>query len=116
MKRFVMAYSIARAVSVAEGNVVDLEPLALWTILKLRWPLLAEHLQAEPEDVKYFKKPKEQLPPWIPGSLVSLFTEPSNDLRDVMNNENGGPLTAPVIHHCCGTTSAAAGAETPGPL
>jgi hypothetical protein len=103
MKRFVMAYSIARAVSVAEGNVIELEPLALWTIMTLRWPLLAEHLQAEPEDVAYFRAARDALPPWIPGSLSSLFTEPPHDLRAVMNHPNGGPLTAEVIHRCCGT-------------
>jgi hypothetical protein len=45
MKRFIMSYSMLRAVRTAEGSVVGRGPLALWTILWNRWPVLADHLQ-----------------------------------------------------------------------
>src|SRR5262249_3402747 len=48
MKRFVMAYSMLRAVRLAEGSLVGVGPLALWTIMLTRWPTLAELLQADP--------------------------------------------------------------------
>ena len=48
MKRFVMAYSMLRAVRTAEGSVVGVGPLALWTVVATRWPLLAQHLQSRP--------------------------------------------------------------------
>jgi tetratricopeptide (TPR) repeat protein len=101
MKRFVMAFSMLRAVRTAEGSVVALEPLALWTALRSRWPLLAEYLQQYPEAVRYFRQPSSQLPASIPAAVAPLFAEPSDELRAVMNHECG-PLDAATIRDCIG--------------
>ncbi len=51
MKRFVNAYSMALStLLLEERGDVELEALALWTILRLRWPGLATHLVANPGD------------------------------------------------------------------
>jgi hypothetical protein len=44
MKRLVNAYGLNHARAFLEGRTVTVEALARWTIIELRWPLLAEHL------------------------------------------------------------------------
>ncbi|MFC4118571.1 P-loop NTPase fold protein [Nonomuraea zeae] len=101
MKRFVMAYSMLRAVRTAEGSVVGVGPLALWTVLQTRWPLLAEYLQATPESVGLFHVGADRLPPSAPAGLAPLFTDPPPELRLVMNHP-AGPLNESAIRECSG--------------
>jgi hypothetical protein len=101
LKRFVIAYSMLRAVRTAEGWVVGVGPLALWTILQTRWPTLANHLQYEPEAVRLFRTPADRLPASTPAELVSLFSDPPSELRAVMNHPDG-PLDVRPIAACCG--------------
>jgi hypothetical protein len=101
MKRFVMAYSILRAVRTAEGSVVGVGPLALWTVLLTRWPMLAEYLQTSPESVHLFQVTVERIPSSTPPELVTLFSDPPNELRLVMNHR-AGPLDERVIRECSG--------------
>jgi hypothetical protein len=101
MKRFVMAYSVLRAVRTAEGCAVGVGPLALWTVMVTRWPLLAEYLQEDPAAVRYFSVPPERIGSAVPEELASLFREPPDDLRTVMNHE-AGPLDARMIRQCSG--------------
>jgi hypothetical protein len=49
MKRLVNAYGMYQAAHVLERRTVAPEALARWTIVELRWPLLAECLAARPE-------------------------------------------------------------------
>jgi hypothetical protein len=44
MKRFLNMYSVLRAARTAENNTVATAPLAVWTLLRVRWPSLADHL------------------------------------------------------------------------
>jgi hypothetical protein len=101
MKRFVMAYSVLRAVRTAEGSVVGLGPLALWTVVLTRWPLLAEHLQTDPTAVRFFGVPPEWRAGPVPTELASLFEDPPEELRAVMNHV-AGPLDASTIRKCSG--------------
>jgi hypothetical protein len=101
MKRFVMAYSVLRAVRTAEGSVVGVAPLALWTVVVTRWPLLAEFLQGDPTAVRYFSASPERVRSDVPPELRALFDDPPDDLRAVMNHD-GGPLDADLIRECCG--------------
>ena len=104
MKRFVMAYSMLRAVRTAEGSVVPVGPLALWTIIRTRWPLLADYLQTAPDAVTFFNFPADRMPSWLPVELLQLFTDPPPELRVVMNHPDG-PMNARVISECSGQTS-----------
>ncbi|HEU5155453.1 MAG TPA: P-loop NTPase fold protein [Streptosporangiaceae bacterium] len=101
MKRFVMAYSMLRAVRTAEGSVVPLGPLALWTIVCIRWPLLAEYLRDRPDAVHLFRRPEDRLPGTVPAELAALFADPPDGLTAVMNHPDG-PLSAAAIRECCG--------------
>lgn len=49
MKRFVNAYSISLSTELIAGRVPDPEALALWTILRMRWPELADCLSESPQ-------------------------------------------------------------------
>lgn len=51
MKRLVNAYSINRVLSILGHLDIAKEKIVLWTILSMRWPELAEHLQRRPEDL-----------------------------------------------------------------
>ncbi len=112
MKRFLMAYSMMRAVRTAEGSAVGVGPLALWTILEARWPLLAEHLQVDPDAVRLFHRPSEEIDRSLPAAVAALVEHPPDALRAVMNHE-AGPLDAETIRAACGQVverSAAPGA------
>ncbi len=113
MKRFLMAYSMMRAVRTAEGSAVGVGPLALWTILEARWPLLAEHLKVDPDAVRLFHRPSEEIGRSLPTAVAALVEHPPDALRAVMNHE-AGPLDAETIRAACGQVverSAASGAR-----
>jgi hypothetical protein len=48
MKLVLNAYGIARPLQVMEDNVVPGDALALWTILRVRWPALTDYVRAHP--------------------------------------------------------------------
>ena len=49
MKRLVNAYSVNRAIAILSHIDVERDRLALWTILSLRWPVLAGSLEKNPQ-------------------------------------------------------------------
>ncbi len=101
MKRFVMAFGMLRAVRTAEGSAVADGPLALWTILLTRWPLLAEHLAQSPASVRYLGLRATAMPSSVPAGLVPLFTDPPATLRAVIDHPSG-PLDEHAIAECTG--------------
>ena len=42
MKRFILTYGVLRAIRTVEGISIESDLLALWTVLQIRWPVLAE--------------------------------------------------------------------------
>jgi len=98
MKLVLNAYGIARALQVIEDNVVPGDALALWTILRVRWPALADHLRANPEAIDALVG--GGAPIGAPPELVRLFTSP--DVRRIVACPDGGPLSAAMIRACCG--------------
>lgn len=101
--RFVMAFSALRAARLAEGNPVSTDSLALWTIVSVRWPLLAEFLAAEPDErIGLFAALRADVETHSPATLHSLFNSPPAELRAVFNHQPGGPLDAPTIKQCSG--------------
>jgi hypothetical protein len=102
VRRFLMAFSVIRAARLAEGNPVATEPLALWTIVTVRWPLLAEFLTDNPERVDLFNASTSQLDSRVPGDVGDLLAHPTDELRQVFNHSVGGPLRADVIRQCAG--------------
>ena len=82
MKRLVNAYGVERALQIIGGHSTALdyprERLALWTILKSRWPLLADFLADEPDTIEQLKK--GEVPPEVAAAaarpyLAALFAD-----------------------------------------
>src|SRR6476469_7919587 len=97
MKRFVNTYSAMRAVRTLEGNPVRVESLALWTLIEIRWPGLADHLRARPRDIGLVG---DDEPRDLPATLRPLFTDPA--LRLLIGFDPAAPLDAGVIRSCLG--------------
>lgn len=79
MKRLVNAYGIARGIETlagqARGGRAAQQETALWTILALRWPRLADHLARRPEDAAAIA-PGANAPDGVPEDLAALFGDP----------------------------------------
>ncbi|WP_433265020.1 BTAD domain-containing putative transcriptional regulator [Actinosynnema sp. CS-041913] len=96
VKKFLNTYSVLRSVRVLENNTVPSEALALWSILRVRWPAMADHLEAHPEALR--------------GIVDSLWVSECfpEHLRDLARDDGfravvrHGPLTAELIRRCCG--------------
>ncbi|MGC7101128.1 P-loop NTPase fold protein [Amycolatopsis lurida] len=93
MKRFVNTYSVLRATRTLEGVVVDSDALALWTVLRVRWPVLADYLERYPDSVGK---------PDYDEELLALLTDP--ELGEVLEHAPV-TLTAELIRTCCGAQS-----------
>jgi KAP family P-loop domain len=102
MKRLINSYGLQRAIATLVKVDIGMKQLALWTILLLRWPVLAEYLEDHPEIVEHFseKLPAgEKLPVSIPEELHKLFQDES--VRNVINGKNVGIcLDANAISYC----------------
>lgn len=72
MKRLVNTYSVNRALVVLGDADVDRDPLALWTILSLQYPQLADYLARKPEAVEQVG---EYPPGDVEGDLAALFRD-----------------------------------------
>jgi hypothetical protein len=98
-KLFLNTYTMLRAVRTLEGITVESDTLALWTILRLRWPAVADHLQHDPDAVKGIIEPL-----WctelLPTELHAAAKSP--ELRRIVTHPQGGPLTAAKIRQSCG--------------
>jgi KAP family P-loop domain/WD domain, G-beta repeat len=99
MKRFLNAYGMALSTQVLEGRHIEPDQLALWTILSMRWPDLADHLRT------------------VPGDIDALTGDGQDPLREIAHLRplaaipdlvrvvrfNGSLLTAAAISELCGT-------------
>ena len=92
MKRLVNAYGVERALQIIGGHSTALdyprERLALWTILKSRWPLLADYLADDPEMVEQLKQgivPDDVTNDDGRRYLVALFND--DEVRRVVSGE-----------------------------
>lgn len=76
IKRFLMAYNFTRDVRVLEGFSPTEDSLARWTILRLRWPELADYLRNDPDAVQVAHRGK------MPDRLAQLIN--STDVTRVV--------------------------------
>lgn len=86
MKRLVNTYSVNRALATLSHVDIEHDHLALWTILSLRWPRLADYLEEYPAMVE---KIGQQNVTEAPRELRVLFND-----EDVVKLVNGGPTRA----------------------
>jgi len=98
IKRFVNAYGVLRAQRTLEAVFVATGPLALWTILELRWPVLAEYLRARPEQVSEVGAES----PNVHEDLREVFRDRDQEVAAVVKDSKYGPLSPELIRQCGG--------------
>jgi cold shock CspA family protein len=87
MKRMMNAYGIERDRLLRGGHLLtqtERRQLALLTILRLRWPELADRLQLRPEELDYFRRETASLPE-DGYAFAALFDDP--DLTAVIEGK-----------------------------
>jgi thymidylate kinase len=84
MKRLVNAYSINRVLSILGHLDIAKEQIVLWTILTMRWPELANHLEKVAEDLKRIGKERNA----EDNSSISILLEDKNEkITDVVSGK-----------------------------
>ena len=97
VKRFLNAFALTRTVRTIEGQAIPTGTLALWTILQIRWPQLADALTLHPDWVDADADADAES---IPAQVRDLLADPS--VQAVLRFPDGGPLTSALIHACRG--------------
>lgn len=77
MKRLVNAYGLTRGIELLSHHALGGDKLAqhraaLWTVLSLRWPRLAEYLASNPDAATSMAS----APQGVPADLAPLFNDP----------------------------------------
>jgi hypothetical protein len=98
MKRLVNAFSANRAIALLSRVAVEREQLARWTILSLRWPRLADFLEAHPAMVAAVRT--KAVPATGVGDDVKSLLE-DNDVRRVLGEAGAtGRLDEAAVSQC----------------
>lgn len=94
MKRLVNAYSVNRALVTLSNSDIKREPLAWWTIMALRWPVLTDYLGRNPE--KFDQLASKNIS-GLPEDIAKLCS-----VTDVIQllEASGSWLNADVIRKC----------------
>jgi hypothetical protein len=102
MKRLINSYGLQRAIATLVRVDIGMKQLALWTIILLRWPRLAEFMEEHPEMAEHFSEQSPtgvNLPESIPEELHKLFQD--EGVRNVMNGKNVSVcLDVNAIRYC----------------
>jgi len=104
MKRLVNTYFVNIMLSLLSRKDVELDALALWTILAMRWPHFAEYLEEHPTMVELIQS--MQAPPLseqklasIPADLQQLFRD--DEVNAVVNSApTGVKIDAEIVSQC----------------
>ena len=95
MKRLVNEYSMDWTIDKLYDGNIQREKLAKWAILKLRWPLLAEHFLNHPSDINLVETDVSNNVN-IPKKIKTLFTN-VHVINVVKNNVVNGVLDEKTI-------------------
>jgi hypothetical protein len=97
IKLFVNTYNVLRSLRILEGlTSIPIRSLALWAVLETRWPLLADHLRAHPDDISF----TGNTTPEPPESIRDLLK--SAEVKAVIADPAQGPLTPSDVRDCIG--------------
>jgi hypothetical protein len=116
MKRLINAYAVQRAIATLAGVNIRREQLALWTIASLRWPLLTEFLEEQPETIEFLDgieplTEAELAQKGVPETLRKLFRD--KEVLEVFKGEGiGEELDKDAIVTCASLRSAGMGSSS----
>jgi CheY-like chemotaxis protein len=91
MKRLVNAYGLHQATHFLEGRRVSPDALARWTIIELRWPLLAYVLAARPQSVVDVANGQAPADGSLPHDVEGLFSDEAVKAVLVGDRVGGAP-------------------------
>jgi len=97
-KRFVNTFTVIEAIRTLETEIIDFDTLALWSIIRVRWPEVADYLQREPAAITSIINSPASAEVSEPIRATACLPE----LRRVVQFPEGGPLTEELIHRCSG--------------
>ena len=100
MKRFLNSYTADLVTLGLEQRFPDPDALALWTILRLRWPGVAEYLGEHPETVEDIGQGKGLPEGDVDPELRTLLELP--ELTRLLSFRPGGPLTTQFVERLTG--------------
>lgn len=92
MKHLVNAYNANRVLAILSEVEIDLHQLVIWTILSLRWPMLAEYLEKYPDMLEHIS----QEPINAPDELKMLFN--SKEIQNLIIGDP--PLKSDTVRKC----------------
>jgi hypothetical protein len=96
MKLYVNTYGVLLTLRTLEEVFVSPQALALWAVIEIRWPSLADYLRAHPDAVKLAKTNKT-----IPDDIKFLLAD--REIGLVLGDTEFGPLTPDLIRQCSGS-------------
>jgi hypothetical protein len=91
MKRLVNAYGLHQATHFLEGRRVSPDALARWTIIELRWPLLADVPAARPQSVVDVANGQAPADGSLPHGVAGLFGDEAVKAVLVGDRVRGAP-------------------------
>ena len=98
MLLFVNTYGVLRQLRTLEEVLVGTDPLALWAVIEIRWPQLADYLRLHPDAIAEGQKAAD-----APLDVQVLLSSPA--VRAVLSDEKSGGLTPELVRQCSGTPS-----------
>ena len=94
MKRLINAYGLNVARAYLEGRAISVEALARWTVVELRWPLLASHIMDRWDEISVTGLDARS----APAHIAALLREP--DVLALFDERTGdGGLTRANLHN-----------------
>jgi len=99
LKRFINTYSVLRTVRTLEGIPVDSDALALWIVIKIHWPILADYLTTYPDALAVITEnlpAVENLPDSVKRAAAVLGANQALKAELVQ-------MTPDIIRRCSGT-------------
>ena len=94
IKRFLNTYTADLVTFGLEDNFLDPDALAIWTILRMRWPTLAAYLREQPNAIEYAHQ-HSLIPDDIDPGIRRVFH--FGEVRDLIDCPHGGPLTVDLV-------------------
>ena len=100
IKLVVHNYLMLQTLRTLDGIPLQPTPLALWTIVEIRWPQLADHLRAHPDDIEPRHAGGRAKRAGAPARLAALLASP--EVQAVVASPTWGALTPTQVRACTG--------------
>jgi hypothetical protein len=97
IRLFVNTYGTLQSLRTLEGVPVRTSTLARWTVIEIRWPLLADHLRSRPNDID----PQSAGP--VPQVIQDLLA--SAEVREVIAGLDGEGFSPDDVRQCTGAAA-----------